>query len=117
MISTMRPDSFEMSFIALTASVIILPPRFASREVALGEKDVTGLQRDDLFRVRLAMHVDGSTQNGEHLFVIVHMPSIRLIRPVKAHAGTLHSGNVERAPCALGSELAAADDFPWSAPD
>lgn len=65
-----------------------------------GERDVTGMQGGDLFLARLAvMHVDGSIENSEHIFAIVHMPSIRLVRSVQAHTDAVHRRNVESTPC------------------
>lgn len=53
----------------------------------LSDASITDREPDDrLVAVSVAIvHVDVTVDNGEHLYAVVYVPDVRLVRPVQAH--------------------------------
>jgi hypothetical protein len=82
----------------------------------LGVEDIAGMERDGALAVRIAyVHTDHAVHHGKDFLAVVDVPFVRRIGPVQTARGAVHHADVERAPRALGSELAAFNHFHFDA--
>ena len=90
-------------------------PRFAARmgDVFRADscvEDVAAFQPNDVFfAVFSVVHIDFAVHYGKHFLAVVDVPFVGLVRPVQAHGGTVHIGDVECAPCAGSGKFGGAD--------
>lgn len=77
-----------------------------------GVEHVTRLEEGAVLLARFAIsHLDPTIEDREHLFPVVDMPPVGLIRPVQARGDAVHVRYVDGAPRSIGLEAAAAEDF------
>jgi len=72
------------------------------------EENITRIEHClPVYRAVLIQHANNSTTHDEHLFAIINMLLVRLIRPMKPCGNTAHVRDVQCAPCSVGFEVSA----------
>ncbi len=73
---------------------------------AFGVEDLAGFRRQNGFLAVVSnMHVDLSVQHHKHLWPVIHVPFVGLIRPMQPHGGPGDLFDVQRRPGLRGGEV------------
>lgn len=73
-------------------------------------KDISTFQTNDVFfAVFSVVHINFAIHHSKHFLAVVDVPFVGLVRPVQAHGGAVHIGDVECAPCAGSGKFGGAD--------
>ena len=73
-------------------------------------EDVAAFQPNDaFFAVFSVVHIYFAVHHGKHFLAVVDVLFVGLVRPVQAHGGAVHIGDVECAPCAGSGKFGGTD--------